>query len=239
MNDETYESRLQRTKGSVVRPQTARILAKLGKDIEFARRVRNIPAEKFAQAAGISRATLHRLESGEPGISLNTLAMALTVLGNIELLGDLIDVRNDDIGLSILRQGVRRRTTLLDGPPEHHAPKQTLKDEPTIVDVVVKPGVDRSPAPATSRVKRVDTKTTAKKKVLAASATTTSQSGVTDQVVTQASERTKTFKRKPNASSGAITLILGGTPGNKGIRRAVRFGRPLRSPKATDSASEF
>lgn len=239
MNDEIYESRLQRTKGSIVRPQTARILAKLGKDIEFARRVRSIPVEKFAQAAGISRATLHRLESGEPGISLNTLAMALTVLGKIELLGDLINIRNDDIGLSILRQGVRRRTTLLDGPPEHHAPKQTLKVEPATVDGAVKPGAVRSPTSSAYLVKRGDFKAATQKKAVAIAAVETGPSAVSDQVVAQATDRIKTFKRKSNASSGAITLILGRTSGNKGIRRAAHSGRLPRSPKATDSASEF
>jgi len=107
MPEDTYVSKLRQTKGSVVRPSTEVALAKLGKDIEFARRVRGISAEKFAKSAGISRSTLHRLESGDgAGISLNTLAMVLTILGKLDLLSNLIDMRNDDIGLSVLRENV-------------------------------------------------------------------------------------------------------------------------------------
>ncbi|MEQ4922234.1 helix-turn-helix domain-containing protein [Proteus hauseri] len=119
MTEDTYVSKLQKTKGSVVRPSTEIALAKLGKDIEFARRVRGISAERFAKSAGISRSTLHRLESGKgAGVSLNTLAMVLTILGKLDLLSNLIDMRNDDIGLSILRENVIRGTSL---------PHKTLK----------------------------------------------------------------------------------------------------------------
>ena len=111
MLEEKNMSKLRRTKGSVVRPSTEAALAKLGKDIEFARRVRGIPADRFANSAGISRSTLHRLESGNcAGISLNTLAMVLTVLGKLDLLSNLIDMRNDDIGLSMLRENVMQNT---------------------------------------------------------------------------------------------------------------------------------
>ncbi|HFS8201286.1 TPA: helix-turn-helix domain-containing protein [Serratia marcescens] len=110
MHEEKNTSKLRRTKGSVVRPSTEAALVKLGKDIEFARRVRGIPADRFANSAGISRSTLHRLESGNgAGISLNTLAMVLTVLGKLDLLSNLIDIRNDDIGLSMLRENVMQK----------------------------------------------------------------------------------------------------------------------------------
>ncbi|WP_152542772.1 helix-turn-helix domain-containing protein [Erwinia mallotivora] len=107
MPEEKNMSKLRRTKGSVIRPSTETALVKLGKDIEFARRVRGIPADTFAKSAGISRSTLHRLERGNgAGISLNTLAMVLTILGKLDLLSNLIDMRNDDIGLSMLRENV-------------------------------------------------------------------------------------------------------------------------------------
>lgn len=114
MYEEKNMSKLRRTKGSVVRPSTEAALVKLGKDIEFARRVRGIPADRFANSAGISRSTLHRLESGNgAGISLNTLAMVLTVLGKLDLLSNLVDMRNDDIGLSMLRENVMQNAKTL------------------------------------------------------------------------------------------------------------------------------
>lgn len=107
MSGETSPSKIRKTKGSVVRPRTKDALAKLGRDIEFARRVRGITVEQMAQMAGISRATLHRLESGEgAGVSLNTLAMIMTALGQLNLINNLIDMRNDDVGLAMLRERV-------------------------------------------------------------------------------------------------------------------------------------
>jgi transcriptional regulator with XRE-family HTH domain len=99
------------TKGSPVYPQVTHTLAKLGRDISLARRRRHIAAEDFAQQMGVSRMTLHRLENGDPGISLNTLTMALFVLGRIKALSDLADPANDDIGVMITRQEAPRRIT--------------------------------------------------------------------------------------------------------------------------------
>ena len=60
---------------------------------------------------GSSRATLYRLEKGDPGVSLNTLAMALNVLGRLDLLENLFDQTKDDIGLMVMRQSVPMRVT--------------------------------------------------------------------------------------------------------------------------------
>lgn len=100
---------MRRTKGSVVQPATSRVLSKLGKDIALSRRARRLSTEDFAARAGISRATLHRLEKGDPGVSLNTLAMALHVLGRLDLLKNLIDPMNDDVGLMLMRGQVPKR----------------------------------------------------------------------------------------------------------------------------------
>ncbi|MCS0460778.1 helix-turn-helix transcriptional regulator [Rhizobium favelukesii] len=41
-------------------------MRKIGEDISVARRIRRIAADDFARRIGISRATLHRLENGDP-----------------------------------------------------------------------------------------------------------------------------------------------------------------------------
>lgn len=99
----------QAIKGSVVYPQVARSLVKLGRDISLARRRRRIAAEDFAQRIGVSRATLHRLEQGDPGISLNTLSMAMFVLGQLGAIADLADPTKDDVGVMLTRQEAPRR----------------------------------------------------------------------------------------------------------------------------------
>jgi transcriptional regulator with XRE-family HTH domain len=97
------------TKGSPVYPQVVRALAKLGRDVSLARRRRRIAAEDFAKQIGVSRATLHRLENGDPGISLNTLTMAMFVLGRINAMSELADPAKDDVGMMLARQEAPRR----------------------------------------------------------------------------------------------------------------------------------
>ena len=102
-------SSMVKTKGAVVHPMTRRALSKLGKDIALARRSRRIAAEDFAERAGISRATLYRLEKGDAGASLNTLAVVLHVLGRLDQLTNLLDASSDDVGLMMMRGDVPKR----------------------------------------------------------------------------------------------------------------------------------
>lgn len=63
---------------------------------------------------GVSVSTLRALESGDPGVSIGSFAMALLALGMLSRLDDLGDVAQDDIGLLMdidaLPQRVRLRT---------------------------------------------------------------------------------------------------------------------------------
>jgi transcriptional regulator with XRE-family HTH domain len=97
------------TKGGVVHRQVENVLSKVGMDISYARRVRRISADDFAKRVGISRATLHRLEKGDPGISLNTLAMALQALGRLETLRDIVDPAKDDVAIMQMRAQAPKR----------------------------------------------------------------------------------------------------------------------------------
>ena len=89
-----------------------RALRKLGQDIRDARRRRRIPVEIMAERASISRTTLRKVETGDPGVSMGIYARVLFVLGLIERLVDLADVRSDDVGLGLdeerLPQRIRR-----------------------------------------------------------------------------------------------------------------------------------
>lgn len=91
--------KVARTKGGVVHPSIARGIARLGRDISRARRARRISTTDMAARMGVGRSTLHRLEHGDPGVSLNTLA--LSVLGFFDRLADLVDPAADDIGLML------------------------------------------------------------------------------------------------------------------------------------------
>ncbi len=89
-----------------------RALRKLGSDIRDARRRRRIPTQVMAERVGVSRTTLLKVEKGDPGVSSGTLATVLFVLGLVDRLTDLADVRHDQVGLDLadewLPQRIRR-----------------------------------------------------------------------------------------------------------------------------------
>ncbi len=78
-----------------------RALRKLGNDIRDARRRRRIPTQVMAERAGISRTTLVKAEKGDPGVSIGTVATLLFILGLLDRLGEVADVRKDPVGLDL------------------------------------------------------------------------------------------------------------------------------------------
>jgi transcriptional regulator with XRE-family HTH domain len=63
----------------------------------------------LAARAGTSQSTIARLEKGDPGVAIGTLADTLVVLGLIDRLASLIDIRNDDLGLALTAERAPRR----------------------------------------------------------------------------------------------------------------------------------
>ena len=78
-----------------------RTLRKLGSDLRDARRRRRIPTRIMAERAGISRTTINKLEKGDPGISMGNYATTLFILGLLDRLAELADVRHDELGLDL------------------------------------------------------------------------------------------------------------------------------------------
>ena len=89
-----------------------RAIRKLGHDIRDARRRRRIPATILAERASISRTTLHKVEQGDPGVSLGIYATVLFVLGMIDRLGDLADPKHDSVGLELEEDHLPERIRL-------------------------------------------------------------------------------------------------------------------------------
>lgn len=61
-------------------PALARILGHLGDRLKAARLRRRYTADMVAQRAGIARATLSRMEQGDPGVSFGNYARVMQVL---------------------------------------------------------------------------------------------------------------------------------------------------------------
>jgi transcriptional regulator with XRE-family HTH domain len=68
-------------------------LEELGQRVRIARVRRSMSTEDLAQACGVGRRTLYRIENGEPGIALGTF---LSVLWKLALLDTLHGVANPD-----------------------------------------------------------------------------------------------------------------------------------------------
>lgn len=84
-------------------------LKKLGADIRVARKRRRMTQQRLADGAGVTLPTIRRLELGDPGVSLATLAMVLVVLGEGSRLADLLDTGSDDVGLLLENQKLPQR----------------------------------------------------------------------------------------------------------------------------------
>jgi transcriptional regulator with XRE-family HTH domain len=84
-------------------------LKKLGADIRVARKRRRMTQQRLADGAGVTLPTIRRLELGDPGVSLATLAMVLVVLGEGRRLADLLDTGSDDLGLMLENQNLPQR----------------------------------------------------------------------------------------------------------------------------------
>ena len=77
-----------------IMPQTENILKTMGEQIKLARLRRNLSAELVAQRAGISRASLWKVESGNPAVAMGIYAAVLHAMNNMDK--DLLMVAKDD-----------------------------------------------------------------------------------------------------------------------------------------------
>lgn len=102
-------------KSTFLLPKTEQILSELGANIRLARLRRNITAKLEAERAGISIATLAKIEAGSPSVSMGNYIQVLMTLG---LEKDILQVALDDelgrkiqdAGLSVRRRASKRST---------------------------------------------------------------------------------------------------------------------------------
>lgn len=73
-------------------------LRKLGQDIKDARRRRRVPVKLMAERAGLSKATILKIEKGDSTVSMGGYSAVLFVLGMIDRLSQLSDGAHDVIG---------------------------------------------------------------------------------------------------------------------------------------------
>ena len=86
-----------------------RALRKLGHDIRDARRRRRLPMAIVMQRASISKPTLIKIERGDPTVSIANYATVLFVIGVVDRLADLVDAKNDAVGLQLEEESLPKR----------------------------------------------------------------------------------------------------------------------------------
>ena len=89
-----------------------RALRKLGADLRDARKRRRIPTKLMAERAFVTRVTLAKAEAGEPSVSIGTYAILLFLLGMVQRLTDLADVKHDEVGMGLEEERLPRRIRL-------------------------------------------------------------------------------------------------------------------------------
>ena len=87
-------------------------LHKVGKDICDARRRRSITIQLMAERAGISRATVGKIEKGESTVSMGGYSSVLFVLGMTERLSDIADAAHDLTGRQLEEERLPRRVRI-------------------------------------------------------------------------------------------------------------------------------
>ena len=96
------------------RPSAAvkRGLRKLGSDIREARQRRRLTMAVVADRAFTSRASLQRVEAGDPGVSIGIYAAVLQALGLLEGLNQLADPTQDKVGQTLSSAELPKRVRM-------------------------------------------------------------------------------------------------------------------------------
>lgn len=89
-----------------------RVLRKLGTDLREARQRRRLTMAVVAERAFTSRATLQRIESGDPGVSMGIYAAALQALGLLKGLEELADPSRDAVGQALSSAELPKRVRM-------------------------------------------------------------------------------------------------------------------------------
>jgi len=87
-------------------------LIKLGRDLNTARRRRQLPKASMAELAGIAINTLTRIEKGDPNASMSAWASVVFVLGFTEKMRDIADSTHDMTGLLLEEERLPKRIRL-------------------------------------------------------------------------------------------------------------------------------
>jgi hypothetical protein len=93
-------------------PAVLRVLRALGGDIREARLRRRLTMQIVAERAFTSRATLQRIENGDPGVGMGIYAAVLQALGLLERLDQLANAAHDPVGQALASAQLPKRVRM-------------------------------------------------------------------------------------------------------------------------------
>ena len=96
---------------AIMPPKLCRALAKLGTDIDVARRKRVLTVAMMCERTGIAKSTYRRVATGDPAVAIGVYAMCLFVLG-IDGLAELADAGSDNTGLLMEQERLPKRVRI-------------------------------------------------------------------------------------------------------------------------------
>ena len=134
----SYKTRYMPAKAVLLSDPLQHLWGQVSERVREARLRRNMTAEQVAKEAGITRVTLHRLEQGDPSV---TVATFLKVLDALRLSQDLAEVAED----------LERRTPGERLPPRRMPARIRVGDYPQLRQIawhIHEPGATVSPQEA-------------------------------------------------------------------------------------------
>ncbi len=87
-------------------------LRKLGRDVQEARQRRRLTMAVVAKRAFTSRASLQRVEAGDPGVSIGIYAAVLHALGLLDGIKQLADPSQDKVGQLLSSAELPKRVSM-------------------------------------------------------------------------------------------------------------------------------
>jgi transcriptional regulator with XRE-family HTH domain len=89
--------------------ELSELLLRLGDRVAIARKRRGLTMDALAAKMFVSRKTLHRLEHGDPGVSLGVFSTALWILGLLDDFASIADPEADVVGIYNERKRLPKR----------------------------------------------------------------------------------------------------------------------------------
>ena len=82
-----------KSKKTILLPKYQKMFEKIGENVKLARKRRKLTTQQISERAGIHRATLYRIEKGDPAVSMGLYFSVFRVLN---LQDDFLKLGNDD-----------------------------------------------------------------------------------------------------------------------------------------------